>query len=59
MMPKQLWLVVGAMGLTLPGMILGTISAHPDPIQGTFLYGLAIIGTAFLLVSPHVPKQPR
>ncbi len=39
MMPKQLWLVVGAMGLMVPGMILGITGAHPDPILGTFLYG--------------------
>ncbi len=49
MMPKQLWLVIGAMGLTAPGVILRITGAHPDPILGTFLYGLAIVGAAFLL----------
>ncbi len=48
-MNKQLWLVIGAVGLTLPGLVLRLAGLHPAAPLAAFLYGLAIVGAAFML----------
>jgi len=44
---------LGLMGLaalvTLPGVVLRLSSDHPDPILGSIVFGLAIIGAAFMI----------
>lgn len=48
-MNKQWWLVIGAVGLTMPGIVLRLAGLHPAPAMAAFLYGLAIVGAAFML----------
>ena len=38
-----------AFAVTLPGVYLRMTGTHPDPILAAFLYGLAIVGAAFIL----------
>jgi len=48
--PRRQILFIGlALALTLPGVFLRLTGTHPDPILGAFLYGLAIVGAAFIL----------
>jgi len=46
---KQLWWVVGAVVLTIPGIVLRLAGLHPAAPLAAFLYGLAIVGAAFML----------
>ena len=46
---KQWWLVVGAVALTMPGIVLRLAGLHPAPPVAAFLFGLAIVGAAFML----------
>jgi len=48
--PRRQILFIGlALALTLPGVFLRLTGTHPDPILGAILYGLAIVGAAFIL----------
>ena len=42
-------LILGAVTLTLPGVVLRLSGIHPDPLFAALLYGLAVVGAAFLL----------
>jgi len=46
---RQIVLMALAFAVTLPGVYLRITGTHPDPILGAFLYGLAIVGAAFIL----------
>lgn len=48
-MNRQIAFIVGAVGLTLPGVAVRLSGAHPAPALAAFLFGLAIVGSAFLL----------
>ncbi len=45
----QIALIVGAVLLTLPGVLLRLTGAHPDPRLAAFVFGLSVVGSAFLL----------
>lgn len=45
----QILLMVGAIVLTLPGVILRLLGMHIDPLVDSLIYGLAVLGAAFLL----------
>lgn len=45
----QILLILGAIGLTLPGVYLRMTGAHIDPLTASLLFGMAVIGAAFLL----------
>src|SRR6478735_4291654 len=48
--PRGQMLAIGsAMSLTLPGIALRIIGAHPTPWLAAIAYGLAIVGSAFIL----------
>lgn len=38
-----------ALGVTVPGILIRLTGAHPDPILAAALYGMAIVGAAFIL----------
>lgn len=38
-----------ALGVTVPGILIRLTGAHPDPILAAALYGIAIVGAAFIL----------
>jgi cation:H+ antiporter len=42
-------LILGAVALTLPGVFLRLSGTHLDPLTAALLYGLAVVGAAFLL----------
>jgi cation:H+ antiporter len=42
-------LILGAITLTLPGVFLRLSGIHLDPLTAALLYGLAVVGAAFLL----------
>jgi cation:H+ antiporter len=46
---RQISFMLLALGATLPGVFLRISGIHVDPILGAFLYGLAIVGSAFIL----------
>ncbi|HEX5695653.1 MAG TPA: sodium:proton exchanger, partial [Acidimicrobiia bacterium] len=46
---RQILFISIAIGVTLPGVYLRLTGTHPDPILGAILYGLAIVGAAFVL----------
>lgn len=46
---RQIFYIALALGATLPGMILRLAGLHPNPILAAFLYGMAIVGAAFVL----------
>jgi cation:H+ antiporter len=41
--------MLGAIALTLPGVFLRLTGIHLDPLTASLLYGLAVVGAAFLL----------
>src|SRR5262245_54491748 len=45
----QILFIIGAIVLTLPGMALRVSGIHLDPLLASLLYGLAVVGAAFLL----------
>jgi hypothetical protein len=45
----QILFILGAMVLTLPGVFLRLTGTHLDPLTAALLYGLAVVGAAFLL----------
>lgn len=46
---RQILLIAAALIATLPGVFLRLTGTHPDPILAAFLFGLAIVGAAFIL----------
>jgi cation:H+ antiporter len=46
---RQILFIAAALLATLPGVLLRLTGAHPDPILAAFLFGLAIVGAAFIL----------
>ncbi len=46
---RQISLIAVALGVTVPGLFLRLTGAAVDPILGAFLFGLAIVGAAFML----------
>lgn len=45
-----LWVIVAAMiALGIPGIALRLSGTHPDPVLGAVVFGVAILGAAFLL----------
>ena len=46
---RQILLISLALTVTLPGVFIRLTGAHPDPVVGAFLFGLAIVGAAFIL----------
>src|SRR3970282_2218539 len=46
---RQILFIAVALIATLPGVLLRLTGAHPDPILAAFLFGLAIVGAAFIL----------
>jgi cation:H+ antiporter len=45
----QILLIIGAILLTIPGMALRLLGVHIDPLADSAVYGLAVVGAAFLL----------
>ena len=45
----QVAAICGAAALTVPGLFLRLSGTHPTPLVGAVLFGIAIIGSAFLL----------
>lgn len=46
---RQILFMSLALAVTLPGVFLRLTGTHPDPVLAAFLYGLAIVGAAFIL----------
>jgi len=46
---RQILFISMALGVTLPGVYLRLSGTHPDPVVGAILFGLAIVGAAFIL----------
>ncbi len=46
---RQIGLMLLAFGVTLPGIAIRLGADHPNPILAAFLYGLAIVGAAFMI----------
>jgi cation:H+ antiporter len=46
---RQIALILLALGVTLPGVGLRLSSQQPDPILAAVLYGIAIVGAAFMI----------
>jgi cation:H+ antiporter len=46
---RQILFISLAFGITLPGVLLRLTGTHPQPVVGAILYGLAIVGAAFIL----------
>lgn len=46
---RQLALMALAFGVTLPGVILKLTADHPNPILAATLFGIAIVGAAFMI----------
>jgi cation:H+ antiporter len=45
----QVLLMIGAIVLTLPGVALRLLGIHIDPLFDSLIYGLTVVGAAFLL----------
>ncbi|MGA7229201.1 MAG: sodium:proton exchanger [Acidimicrobiia bacterium] len=46
---RQITLIAAASAIAVPGVVLRLTGAEIDPILGAFLFGLAIVGAAFML----------
>ena len=46
---RQLWLLALAFLVTLPGVLLRLTVEHPDPLLASILFGLSIVGAAFMI----------
>ena len=46
---RQMLLIAGAIVLILPGMFLQLVGTPSDPLTGSLVYGMAVVGAAFLL----------
>lgn len=47
--PRQIALMLVAFGVTLPGIFIKLTVDHPDPILAAILFGVAIVGAAFMI----------
>ncbi len=47
-MNQWLWIPI-AIGAAVPGLVIWSSGAHPPDVAAATLYGLAIVGSAFLL----------
>lgn len=45
----QILFIIGAVLMTLPGVFLRVTGAHLDPLLASLLFGMAVVGAAFLL----------
>src|SRR5215211_6929814 len=45
----QILFIIGAILMTLPGAFLSLTGAHQDPLLASLLFGMAVVGAAFLL----------
>jgi cation:H+ antiporter len=46
---RQIGLMLLALGVTLPGIYIKLAVEHPDPLLASILYGMAIVGAAFMI----------
>lgn len=46
---RQIFYIALALGVTVPGLVLRFTGLHPNPILAAFLFGMAIVGAAFVL----------
>ncbi len=46
---RQFSLMAAAFGATLPGIYIKLFVEHPDPVLASILYGVAIVGAAFMI----------
>ncbi len=46
---RQISFMALALGVTLPGIFIKLTVDHPDPLVASILYGLAIVGAAFMI----------
>ncbi len=46
---RQILYIALAAAVTIPGVVLRITGAHPEPVLGAFLFGMAIVGAAFIL----------
>jgi len=46
---RQILFISLAFGVTVPGVFLRLTDTHPEPVVGAVLFGLAIVGAAFIL----------
>ena len=46
---RQIAYIALALLAVIPGVVISLSGAHPDPILGAFLFGIAIVGAAFML----------
>lgn len=46
---RQIGLIVLAFAVTIPGVVVKLTVGHPDPLLAAILYGLAIVGAAFMI----------
>lgn len=46
---RQIAYILLALAATVPGVTIRLSGAHPDPVLGAVLFGLAIVGAAFIL----------
>ncbi len=46
---RQVLYMALALGVTVPGVLLRLTGTHPEPVLGAVLYGMAIVGAAFIL----------
>src|SRR5215212_4187213 len=45
----QILLIIGAILLAVPGVLLRLLGIHIDPLVDSLIFGLAVVGAAFLL----------
>ena len=45
----QIFFMLGAFAITLPAVFLRLTGTHLDPLTDSAIYGLAVVGAAFLL----------
>ena len=46
---RQIGLIALSFLVTLPGVVLHLTAQHPDPLLASILYGIAIVGAAFMI----------
>jgi cation:H+ antiporter len=46
---RQIAYILLAVAITIPGVAIRLLGVHPDPIAAALIYGLAIVGAAFIL----------
>lgn len=46
---RQIGLILVAFAVTIPGVVLKLTTEHPNPLLAAVLYGIAIVGAAFMI----------